>query len=52
MTEFTGSAGQLRVSLADGGVLVQGDVDGNYTPDFAIRVFGPTGLLTAGDFIF
>ncbi|WP_159082568.1 S8 family serine peptidase [Paragemmobacter aquarius] len=52
VTDFTGIAGQLRVSMVDGGVLVQGDVDGNYTADFAIRVFGPTGLLTAGDFIF
>lgn len=52
VTEFSGVAGQLRVSLIEGGVLVQGDVDGNTTADFAIRVMGPTALLTADDFIF
>ena len=49
---FDGIAGQLRVSMITGGVLVQGDVDGNLTADFAIKVMGPTALLTADDFIF
>lgn len=49
---FAGIAGQVRVTAIEGGVLVQGDVDGNYTADFAIRVMGPTALLTADDFIF
>lgn len=50
--QFGGVAGQLRVSFIEGGVLVEGDVDGNRTADFAVKVLGPTELLTADDFIF
>ncbi len=48
---FDGTAGQLRVTAIEGGVLLAGDTDGDGTADFAVRVLGAQ-MLTAGDFLF
>ncbi|WP_207481295.1 Ig-like domain-containing protein [Arenibaculum pallidiluteum] len=41
---FTDKAGQLHVAGTDGGVLVEGDVNGDKVADFQIEVQGVTGL--------
>ncbi len=51
VSDFDGTAGQLRLSAIDGGMLVQGDVNGDGVADFAVRVMGPSAL-TAEDFMF
>ncbi len=50
VSEFTGVAGQLRISADAGGVTVSGDADGDGIADFAIRVEQVT-TLAAGDFL-
>ncbi len=47
---FTKAAGQLRYVVTAGIGLVSGDIDGNGTADFAIRINGGAAL-TAADFI-
>jgi len=49
---FTGAKGQLRVRTSDGGLIVQGDVDGNRAADFELLLknFYNTAAVTAGDF--
>lgn len=47
---FTKVAGQLRYALVSGASLVSGDIDGNGTADFAIRIDGAPAL-TAADFV-
>ncbi|WP_342236124.1 calcium-binding protein [Inquilinus sp. OTU3971] len=46
---FTGQAGELRYDFGGGGTLIAGDVDGNGSSDFYIRLVGTIGL-TAADF--
>jgi Ca2+-binding RTX toxin-like protein len=50
---FSGVAGQLRVTAAQGGgYLVEGDIDGNGVADLVILVHTPGGhVLGAGDFL-
>ena len=46
---FTGAVGELRLKVSGNDLLVQGDVNGNGTADFAILVLNTTSL-TASDF--
>jgi Ca2+-binding RTX toxin-like protein len=46
---FSGQAGQVRVTAVGEALLVEGDVNGNGTADFAIRVEG-IAELSATDF--
>lgn len=51
VASFTGAAGELMVKAVNGGdKLVQGDLDGDKTADFAILVEN-VGMLEAGDFV-
>jgi hypothetical protein len=47
---YTGVAGQLRFSIANGVTTIAGDVDGNGTSDFHIRLTGSINLVAA-DFV-
>ena len=47
---FSGAAGELRYEARGGFTLVQGDVDGDGSADFEIKLTG-TIALTAGDFV-
>jgi serralysin len=47
---FTGTAGELRYQQISGGTFVQGDLDGDGSADFWIRLDG-LHALTAGDFV-
>ena len=47
---FSHHAGELIYTAHDGGVLVQGDINGDGHADFAIDVLGVTSLV-ASDFI-
>lgn len=49
--DFTGKAGQLKISELLGGSLVAGDVDGDGEADFAFLVDNGGGALKAGDFL-
>ena len=47
---FSGAAAELRYVRFDGNTYVQGDIDGDRRPDFAIRLVGEMDL-SAGDFL-
>ncbi len=50
---FTGTAGELRSYRSATSIIVEGDVDGDGRPDFAIEIYDPgrTLTLTTADFI-
>lgn len=48
---FTGHAGELRIKASGDGFLVQADVNGDKSADFAILVDDVNAALKAGDFI-
>lgn len=50
VTHFSGAAGELVVHHDHGGYLVEGDVNGDGTADFAIQVHAATALV-ANDFV-
>ncbi|QNM81853.1 calcium-binding protein [Sphingomonas sabuli] len=47
---FTGAAGQLRYQVVSGNTYISGDVDGDGTADFVIRVDGAHAFVV-GDFV-
>lgn len=47
---FTGQAGELRYDAGGGHTLIAGDINGNGSADFYIRLVGTIGL-TAADFV-
>jgi hypothetical protein len=48
--EFTGRAGELRHERSDGRTVVEGDTNGDRTPDFVLRLDGSHSL-SSGDFV-
>ena len=50
---FSGTAGQLRISLGAGAAVVSGDIDGNMISDISIELLGHTSLgkFNATDFV-
>ena len=49
-TAFTGHTGELRVTTTTGGVLIEGDTNGDKTADLVIFVAGATSIVV-GDFL-